>query len=55
MRPIKEIIIHCTATVEGKMVRVSDVDRWHKAKGWNGIGYHYLIGLCGEVWQGRKN
>lgn len=54
MRLIKEIIIHCTATVEGKMVRVSDVDIWHKAKGWNGIGYHYLIGLCGEVWQGRK-
>lgn len=53
MRAITEIIIHCTATVEGKQVTVADVDRWHRERGFNGIGYHYLIGLNGEVWKGR--
>jgi N-acetylmuramoyl-L-alanine amidase len=54
MRKIKEIIIHCTATPEGRPVTVAEVDRWHRARGFQGIGYHYLIGLNGEVWQGRS-
>lgn len=54
MRQIKEIIIHCTATVEGKDYHVSDVDKWHKARGWKGIGYHYLITLDGTIEKGRK-
>ena len=53
MRTINKIIIHCTATPEGRTVTVADVDKWHREKGWNGIGYHYLIGLNGEIWKGR--
>lgn len=53
MRKIDEIIIHCTATPEGRPVTVADVNKWHKEKGYNGIGYHYLIGLNGETWEGR--
>lgn len=53
MREITEIIVHCTATKEGQTVTVADVDKWHKANGWSGIGYHYLIGLNGEPWVGR--
>jgi len=53
MRAINEIIIHCTATVEGKQVSVDDVIGWHKEKGYVTIGYHYLIGLNGEIWVGR--
>ena len=33
MRKIKEIIVHCTATAEGKNFKAVDIDRWHKAKG----------------------
>ena len=54
MRKIDEIIIHCTATVEGKDYHVADVDKWHKARGWKGIGYHYLITLDGTIEKGRK-
>lgn len=54
MRPITEIIVHCTATPAGRSVKVCDVDRWHRQQGWKGIGYHYLIGLGGEIWQGRS-
>ena len=53
MRPINKIIIHCTATPEGRAHTVSDVDAWHRQRGFNGIGYHYLIGINGEVWTGR--
>ena len=53
MRVITKIIVHCTATKEGQTVTVPDVIRWHKARGFNTIGYHYLIGLNGERWNGR--
>ena len=53
MRRITEIIIHCTATKEGEEVTVADVTAWHIERGFRTIGYHYLISLTGEVWQGR--
>lgn len=53
MRQIDKIIIHCTATPEGRKTTVADVDSWHKQRGFAKIGYHYLIGLNGEIWPGR--
>lgn len=53
MRQIDKIIIHCTSTPAGRVVTVKDVDNWHKQRGFQGIGYHYLIGLKGEIWNGR--
>ena len=53
MRTIKEIIIHCSATLEGRNYTVSDIDHWHKARGFNMIGYHYVIYLDGTVHEGR--
>ena len=50
MRTVDKIIIHCTATPEGRPVTIADVDKWHKERGFAGIGYHYLIGLNGEIW-----
>lgn len=55
MRKIKHIVIHCTATVECKEFNVQDVRRWHKQRGFKDIGYHYLIGINGEVWKGRED
>jgi N-acetylmuramoyl-L-alanine amidase len=54
MRTINKIIIHCTATPEGRPVTVPEVDRWHRARGFAGIGYHYLIGINGETGTGRN-
>ena len=53
MRRIDEIIIHCTATIEGKDFRARDIDKWHKQRGWKGIGYHYVIDLDGTIEKGR--
>jgi N-acetylmuramoyl-L-alanine amidase len=52
-REITEIVIHCTATPEGRDVTAADVRAWHKAQGWSDIGYHYLVRLDGMVEPGR--
>lgn len=52
-RVIKEIIVHCSATDEGRDFTVEDIRRWHKQQGWSDIGYHYVIGRHGEKWTGR--
>lgn len=53
-RRIDKIIIHCTATPEGRHHTVEDVRRWHvQGRGWRDIGYHYLIYLDGTIHEGR--
>lgn len=54
MRRIDEIIVHCTATRAGSVVTAADVDAWHKERGFDGIGYHYLVGPDGKVEEGRS-
>ena len=53
MRRINEIIIHCTATPEGRDVSVADIDHCHRQRGFNGIGYHYVVMLDGQIEAGR--
>ena len=54
MRSIKEIIIHCSDTEEGKDFSVADIDVWHRKRGWRCVGYHYVVYLDGTVAYGRK-
>ena len=53
MRKIDSIILHCSATREGQDFTVEDIDRWHKHRGWSGIGYHYVIYRDGSIHKGR--
>ena len=53
MRRVDEIIIHCSATPEGKSYTAGDIRRWHKEKGWRDIGYHWVIRLDGTIEAGR--
>ena len=54
LRPVTLLIIHCTATPAGREVSRAEVDRWHRERGWDGIGYHYLIHLDGSIEQDRQ-
>ena len=54
MRKITEIIIHCSATTEGKDFTVEDIDRWHRQRGFSGVGYHFIIRLDGSIQAGRS-
>jgi len=53
MRKINKIILHCTATPEGRHHDVADIRRWHLKRGFNDIGYHYLIHIDGTIEEGR--
>lgn len=55
MRRIDYIVMHATATVEGKNFTAKDIDLWHKKRGWKGIGYHYVILLDGTIEKGRPD
>jgi len=56
-----KVILHCAATFDsmrpnGKHwdIDAADVDRWHKKRGWRGIGYHFFIKRDGTLEAGRK-
>lgn len=59
MRKIDEIWVHCTATRPewmegyGADAKVAEVRKWHLARSFSDIGYHYLIDRSGEVVEGR--
>jgi N-acetyl-anhydromuramyl-L-alanine amidase AmpD len=53
MRDINKIIVHCTATPEGRDVSVDTIRQWHLDRGWSDIGYHYIIDLKGNLHEGR--
>lgn len=52
-RKITEIIVHCSATSEGKDFTVMDIRGWHKLQGWSDIGYHYVVYRNGHIEPGR--
>lgn len=54
-RELKYLVIHCTATPEGREVSAADIRRWHTSpvskggRGWKQVGYTDLIHLDGTV------
>ena len=50
---IRRIVIHCTATREGQEIPAATIRRWHLRQGWSDIGYHFVIGIDGEIERGR--
>ena len=51
---VSKIIIHCSATREGDdSINAEVIDRWHKKRGWKGIGYHFLVLIDGTIETGR--
>ncbi len=56
MRPMKDvlyIVVHCSATRVSQQITVDDIDRYHRAKGWAGCGYHWVILQDGTIQAGR--
>ena len=52
-RQIKYLVVHCSATPEGRNHTAKDIDAWHRQRGFEGIGYNYVIRLDGTVEEGR--
>lgn len=55
MRSINKIVIHCSATMEGKPFNAESIRQMHLQRGFNDIGYHYVVLLDGTVEKGRSD
>ena len=51
---INRIILHCTDTPPNMKVDISVVREWHLERGFNDIGYHFLIRKDGSIEHGRS-
>lgn len=51
--PKDTLIIHCSATFPDQDISAIDIDRWHRQRGFFGIGYHYIVRLDGTIENGR--
>lgn len=55
MAKLLYLVLHCTATTEGREVTAADIRRWHTSpasaggRGWKQVGYTDLIHLDGTV------
>ena len=52
MREIEHIVIHHSASPLN--VTAKDIDAWHRAKGWAGLGYHIVVEGKGKMVRGRE-
>lgn len=54
-KSIQYLVIHCTATPEGREVSADEIRRWHTApvshggRGWKQVGYTDMVHLDGRV------
>lgn len=53
MSNITHLIVHCSYTPPQMDIGASDIDRWHRERGWLGCGYHFVIKRDGTVEDGR--
>lgn len=55
MAKLKQLVLHCTATPEGRKVTSADIRAWHTnpvskgGRGWKQVGYTDMIHLDGRV------
>lgn len=55
MAKLLRLVLHCTATPEGRPVSSNDIRKWHTApvsrggRGWKQVGYTDMIHLDGKV------
>ena len=54
MKEVLYIVLHCTCTRPSQHVTRDDIDSWHKARGWEKIGYHWYVDRDGNIFPGRE-
>lgn len=52
-RRIDMIILHCSATPDGKDYTVDQIRQCHIARGFSDVGYHFIVYRDGSVHRGR--
>jgi len=52
---IDRIVIHCSDSPHGRGDDAETIHRWHLERGWDGIGYHYVLPEWDEIQLGRPH
>ena len=52
-RHIDLAVLHCSDSPDHHYVTAADIHEWHLARGWDGVGYHYIIERDGTISNGR--
>lgn len=50
-----KIFIHCSDSPQGRGDGAKEIHSWHKQRGWDGIGYNYVILEDGIIENGRPD
>ena len=53
MRPIRRIILHCSASDHERHDDIKIIREWHLERGFNDVGYHFFIRKNGQIERGR--
>lgn len=53
--PITRIVYHYSATYEDQNLDVNDIRKMHLKRGFNDVGYHYIIKRDGTIQKGRPD
>jgi len=51
---VRFVAVHCSATPPDADIGVEEIRKWHRAKGWSDVGYHYVIRRAGLIEAGRS-
>lgn len=54
MRKIDLIVIHCSASKNGKHLSMTDLIKEHQRRGFRTVGYHFIIDVDGVLHEGRS-
>ena len=52
-KDVKFLVVHCSASPAARDFSAADLDRMHRERGFNSIGYHYVIRRSGALEPGR--
>lgn len=52
---VQYIIVHCSDTSASNSLTIKDIDGWHKSRGFECIGYHYVVRPDGFIMVGRPD
>ena len=52
-RTVSSVFLHCSASDVESADDVSVMEKWHKKRGFSGVGYHFFINKNGDIQEGR--
>lgn len=53
-RRVRRVFLHCSASDNPAHDNIATMRRWHRARGWRDVGYHYFIRKDGTLEAGRS-